>query len=720
MCDIFSREGLNGYKMEEDIIKIIKKNNCDYKTLLKISNQDKITLDNILEKLLKDRTIFINEKNKYTLLTDEYIVGTLKKSSKNVSYIMDNNDKLIIEPDNLHTALKNDLVIAERTSLKSGKIVGIIKRQTNKLVCELKEKNNKLILVPFNGNKEITINVNKNLIKDLVIGDRVYIELDNIADELNNITATKLYKIGNSEDPMCDEYSIAISKGFDTEFKKEALEELKAIPKTVTEEDKKGRYDFTNENIFTIDSITTKDMDDAVSIKKLDNGNYLLGIHIADVAHYIKFGSELFKESMRRGTSTYLGTKVIPMLPKEISNGICSLNENVDRLTKSTIIEYNPKKNKIVNYKIIDSVINSKKKMNYEDINNYFKTGIIDDEYKPYLEDINLLKEFTEIALKARKRKGNLEFESNELKIKTDLYDEKIILGFEKRHVGEAERIIETLMILANETVATDFDKKRFPLIYRIHNNPDEIKLDSTIGIIENLGYKLVRIHNAYGQKAIQSILDDYKGTPEYTIISNLLLRSMAKAKYSTNNEGHFGLALDNYCHSTSPIRRFPDLIVQTLINIFINNEYDNTHWKVLLKELDEISSHSSFKERQADDAEKDYLKLKMAKYMEKHKNEEFEGILLDIDKDNVYIKLDNNIKGILDLTKDFAEAFNIDYPNKTLQCNHSKNKIVLGTRLKLTVTKVDVPQKEIYFDVKEILKNNKNDIKKKELIKKD
>ena len=709
-----------GFKMEDNIIKIIKKNNCDYDTLLKVSKLSEEGLNSILTKLIENRTIFINEKNKYTLLTDEYIIGTLKKSSKGNSYIMDNNSKIFIEPENLHTALKNDLVVVEIIGAKKGKISGIIKRQTNKFVCELKEKNNKLILVPFNGNKEITINVNKNLISDLVIGDRVYIELDNIANELNCVKATKIYKIGNSEDIMCDEYSIAISKGFDVIFSNKALEEVKNIPKTVSNEDKKGRYDFTKENIFTIDSITTKDMDDAISIKKLENGNYLLGIHIADVAHYIKLGSELFKESMLRGTSTYLGTKVIPMLPKEISNGICSLNEKVDRLTKSTIIEYNPKKSKIVNYKIVDSVINSKKKMSYEDINNYFKTGEIDEDYYPYLNDINLLKEFTEKALKARKRKGNLEFESSELKIKTDIYDENNILGFEKRHIGQSEKIIETLMILANETVATDFYNKGFPFIYRIHNNPDELKLDSTIGIIENLGYKLVRIQNAYGQKAIQSILDDYRGTPEYTIISNLLLRSMAKAKYSTNNEGHFGLALDNYCHSTSPIRRFPDLIVQTLINIFINNDYSkNNQGKVLLNKLDEISAHSSFKERQADDAEKDYLKLKMAKYMEKHKNEEFEGILLDVDKENVYIKLDNNIKGLLDLTTDFAEAFSINAYNKNLQCKHSKNKIILGTRLKLAVTKVDVPQKEIYFDVKEILKENKNEnIKKKELVK--
>lgn len=708
--------------MEDEIIKIIKKNSCDFNTIKKISNLEDNDLNNIIISLIDKRKIFLNEKGKYSILTDEYVVGILKKCFKGFSYIIDNNEKIIIDGEYLHTAIKDDLVVVERYGSK-GKVCGILKRKNKKLVCEVKEKKNKLVLIPFNGNKEINISVNKNLLKDLVVGDRVYIELKDKADELNNINATEIFKIGNAEDSLCDEICVAISNGFDIDFPKEALEELKSIPKVVTECDIKNRYDFREENIFTIDSVTTKDMDDAISIRKLENGNYLIGVHIADVAYYIKPQTELFKEALKRGTSVYLGNKVIPMLPKELSNGICSLNEGVDRLTKSTIFEYDPKTNMIVNHKIVDSVICSRKKMSYEDLNNYYKTGQIDEDYIPLLDDINLIREFAYIANKSRKKKGNLEFDSNELKIKTDLYDENNILAFEKRHSGEAEKIIEIFMILANEVVATEFSRKRNPFIYRTHSNPDELKLDSTIGIIENLGYRLVRIQNAYGQKAIQSILEDYKGSPEYTIISNLLLRSMAKAKYSTVNEGHFGLALDNYCHSTSPIRRFPDLIVQTLINIFINNDYSlYNHWRSLIDDLDDIAYHSSYKERKEDDSEKDYLKLKMAKYMEKHKDEEFEGILLDVDKENVFIKLDNNVIGILDYTTDFARAFSVDSRSKTLHCNYSKNKITLGTRLKLKVTKVDVPQKEIYFEIKEIINVkdiNNCDVKKKEMIKK-
>lgn len=705
--------------MEDEIIKTIEKKSCDYNTIKKVSGLDNLLLNKILTKLIDEKKIFLNEKGKYNIITDEYIIATLKKCSKGFSYIKDNDEKIIIEPEYLHTALKDDLVVVERYGSK-GKVSGILKRKNNKLVCELKEKNNKLILVPFNGNKEITINAKKNIINDLIIGDRVYIYLENRADEFNNINVSEVFKIGNSKDVMCDEISIAMSNGFDIDFSEDALEEVKNIPTIVSEEEIGDRYDFRDENIFTIDSITTKDMDDAISIRKLDNGNYLVGVHIADVAYYLKPNMELFKEALSRGTSVYLGYKVFPMIPRELSNGICSLNEKVDRLTKSTIFEFDVKKKKIVNYKIVDSVINSKKKMSYEDLNNYFKTGEIDEDYYPLLKDIDLIREFAYMANKSRKKKGNLEFESNELKVKTDLYDENVIVGFEKRKVSEAEKIIEIFMILANEVVATEFTKRNIPFIYRTHGNPDDIKLDKTIGIIENLGYRLVRIQNANGQKAIQSILDDYKGTPEYTIISNLLLRSMARAKYSTNNEGHFGLALDNYCHSTSPIRRFPDLIVQTLINIFINNDYSkNNHWKSLINDLNDIADHSSYKERKEDDAEKDYLKLKMAKYMSNHIDEEFEGILLDVDKDNVFIKLDNHVKGILDLNTDFGEAFDINYHNKSLECKYSKNRLVLGTRLKLKVSKVNVPQKEIYFEIKEIIKNIDDEVKKKELVKK-
>jgi len=701
--------------MIEDTTKIITKNEVNYNTLievLKLTTDEEIKkLDETLEYLIKEKQIFLNCKNKYELITNNHVIGTLESSSKR-KFVRDNKEKIFIADNDLHTALKYDLVVVERKNGDSGKIVGILNRKNNKLVCEVKEKNGKLVLVPFNGNKELSISLTKEISKELntnyIIGDRVYIVLDNKIDENNTVLATNITKIGHLNDTMNDELAIAITKDFDIDFSKEAMEQAENIPEFVTDEDKVGRVDLTNETIFTIDSISTKDMDDAISIKKLDNGNFELGVHIADVAHYIKPGTPLFNEALKRGTSVYLGDVVIPMIPSKLSNGICSLNEGVERLTKSCIMEINPK-GKIIKYKIQDTVIKSKKKMTYEELNKIFDgIGTDDETYKDFKEELKLAQELSDILSNKKEKRGNLEFESSDIKVKHD--DNDTPFEFVKRSQGISEKIIENFMIVANETVATHFHWRNLPFVYRIHGNPDELKLDNTIELINKLGYRLVRIQNAYGQKAIQSILKDYKGTPEYTIISNLLLRNMSKAKYSTENDGHYALASDNYCHFTSPIRRFPDYIVHSLINIFINNNSKNCFDEETLKM---ICEHSSYKERQADDAERDYIKLKMAKYMEKHKDEEFEGIILDIDKDNVYVKLDNNIKGILDLDCLINQAFEVDIHNRQLKAKHSKQVLKLGTRIKFKVTKVDIPQKEIYFEIKDILKIKNNHTKK-------
>ena len=273
-------------------------------------------------------------------------------------------------------------------------------------------------------------------------------------------------------------------------------------------------------------------------------------------------------------------------------------------------------------------------------------------------------------------------------------------------------------MILANETVATDFYFRDLPFIYRTHDTPEEMRLEDTIEQIKELGLgrQLIKIQNAYGPKAIQSILDYYKETPVYSVVSNLLLRSMSKAKYTTENIGHFALSLDSYCHFTSPIRRFPDLMIHTLVNRFNGKAARYDYLEKLHDELIEIAAHSSYKERQANDAEKDFTKLKMAEFMEEHKDEEFEGMILDVDKDKVFIKLDNNVKCLLDNGGDFALSFDIDTIKKVLLCKYSKQRVKLGTRVLTKVTRVDVPQKEVYLDVKEIIKeNNKSNEKKLE-----
>lgn len=698
--------------MQEEILNLIKKENLTVERIQQKTNLEIEEIEKIIKKLVNEKKIFLNTSKKYEYIKEDYLVGTLEKTSKGSSYVLVNDQKIQISSSNLYTALKNDLVVVEKKYDKQGTIKGILKRKNNKLVCEVKEWNNKLVLVPFNCNSDIHLVTTPKQLNDYIIGDRVYVTLTNESSTDNDIIVRDITKIGHFNDQFNDEIAIAISKDFDIDFSEAAMREAEAIPQTVQEHEKRGRLDLTYENIFTIDSIHTKDMDDAVSIRKLNNGNYELGVHIADVAHYIKPNSHLFKEALRRGTSVYLGEVVIPMIPSILSNGICSLNEGVERLTKSCIMEINPK-GKVLKYKIVDSVIKSKKKMTYEELNQLFDGNPVDESYEPFYEDLSHMRKLSHILTKS---KNNIEFESSDINIKKDVFNDDKILEFEHRHSGEAEKLIENFMIIANETVAQDFYWRDIPFIYRTHDTPEEMRLEDTLEQIKELGLgkKLVRIQNAYGNKAIQSILNQYKETPVYSVVSNLLLRSMAKAKYSTENIGHFALSLDSYCHFTSPIRRFPDLMVHTLINRFNSKNAKYNHLEKLNSELVKIASHSSYKERQADDAEKDYLKLKMAEYMAEHKDEEFEGIILDIDQDKVFIKLDNNVKCLLDSTGDFAISFVPDQYKKTLLCRWSKQKVTLGTRISAKVTTVDIPQKEVYVDIKEILKEqNKQHVKK-------
>lgn len=684
----------------EELVNLLSKNSYQYDELLEKLNLSKDEAKEMLRELTKNKQIYIGLDESINLVKDTDLVGTLDSNSRGEKYVKINNQKIFISNEHLHTALKYDLVVVENYENNQGKVLGIINRQNKSLVCEVISKNRKLMLVPFNAGCDVTIEVNDKMMAYLVEGDRVNVILDTRVDADNIIIVRNMKKIGHKDDPNSDELAIAISKDFDVEFSEMALMQAESIPNVVLEADKLNRVDLTKENIFTIDSIHTKDMDDAISIKRLDNGNYELMVHIADVAHYVKINSPIFNEAAKRATSLYLGDTVIPMIPHKLSNGICSLNEGVERLTKSVKMEIN-KSGKVVSYELFDAVIKSKKKMTYEELNQMFNGEEVDESYYPFYHDLQLMRELSNILNITKKKRGNINFESNEVHIENNEGE----LQFITRRQDEAEELIENFMIIANETVATHFKWLDMPFIYRVHNIPNEFKLEETMELIQNIMPKLIRIKDAYGQKEIQNILKSCEGTPEYSIISNLLLRNMAKAKYSTSNIGHFALALDNYCHSTSPIRRLPDLMIQHSMNLF--NDYNIDSYEFLKEELEKLSYHASYKERQANDAEKDYLKVMMAKYMSEHIGEYFEGTIIDIDNSGVLVKLDNNVRGLLAYTDEFSKTFFVDYTKKELRSIHSKTKAKLGCNIIIKVDSVNIPLKEIYFELIEIQKNH-------------
>jgi ribonuclease R len=373
---------------------------------------------------------------------------------------------------------------------------------------------------------------------------------------------------------------------------------------------------------------------------------------------------------------------------------------------------------KMIDYNVCLSVINSKKKMTYEELCDYFSSNEIEPSYLPFVTKIDEMRFLANLLRTIKENNGYLEFESSETHVKTDPFNNDQIVAFENMVATEADKIIEFFMIACNVTRAYDFTVKSVPILYRVHDKPNDFKLEDTFDLIKELGYgkQIVRLQNAYDPKAIQNILSYYRSSPMFSIISNLLLRSMAKAKDSVENIGHFALCEEHYCHSTAPIRRFPDLTLQYLEDIFCYDGMGYNHINEIREELCDVAEDYNFKERKAKDAERDYAKLKMAQFMDSKIGEEFVGIILDIDKEKVYVKLDNNVRGILDMHSDFGLAFSVDFQRKELICNYSKQKIKLGTQLLLKVSKVNSQQKEIYFTVSDILRNTKtnNNVKKR------
>lgn len=480
--------------MKEKIFDLIHQGMITSERISQLTGLEEDIVNNILNELVAEKRIFLNVKNKYEEITDKYSIGELVKTSPETCYVNVSNRKVKIDSNSLNCALKNDLVVIMENDNNYGEIKGILKRRNNKLVCEVKEDKNKLVLVPFNEKCNITLITSRKLLKDYIIGDLVYINLNNEVNEDNVIVVKDIKKIGHYHDENCVEYAIAISKGFSTSFSEEALLEASLVKDKVMEDEKIGRLDLTKENVFTIDSVHTKDMDDAVSIKKLQNGNYELGVHIADITHYIKPGMKLFKEAVERATSAYLGEVVIPMFPSELSNGIFSLNEGVDRLTKSCIIEIDNCGN-IINYRLEYSVINSKMKMSYEEINELFKGNFI-EEYAPFMDDLINMRALSHILTMKKNNKGYLEFSKNEVNIKKDIYNNDKILGFDNCISEEAEKMVENFMVLANEMIATDFYWRGLPFIYRTHDLPNDIRLDTAVKQIKELGLgkKLIRL----------------------------------------------------------------------------------------------------------------------------------------------------------------------------------------------------------------------------------
>lgn len=680
--------------MGEDILKVIENSKQsgikleDVIGKFKSINEEEIECEVSL--LEKEGKIYKNCNGYYIMLDKDLKISTLYCSHKGRRYVTDNNTIFFVDSKDINGALDFDKVIFRPNEKnKTARVEKIIERQNDIVVAEVISTTNGKILSTINTPEKVNIHIRQGELEKYYDGDRLVVNVESYSTP-NEI----IEKLGNKKEPNIEEATIAASRGFTTKYSKEYLDELAAIPDKVTDEDIKGRLDLRNDVIFTIDSESTKDMDDAISIKVLDNGNYQLGVHIANVSHYIKKGSAIYEDAIKRGNSAYFANSVIPMLHFDISNGICSLNEDVDRLTKSCIMEIN-KKGKVVNYYITDSVIHSKKKMTYEDINKIFEDGVIISEYLPYYDSLKILKELTTILKEKHEKDGYIAFASNEIKTIVDNNDET--LGFKNVHQGIGQEMVEYSMIAANETVAGHVFWMRLPFIYRIHNEPREKRIEEAMEIAKKIGYRFSKIKDMGGSHLLQQVIKQLSVKEEFQALSQFFVKTMPRALYSTENIGHFALALDFYTHFTSPIRRGCDLMVHELLDLY-DKDISYVNFEELEDELAIISEHISYTERQADMVEYEINALRMVKYMRKNIGKTYKARIHDITPLNVQIVLENNVIGTVPI--DFVGGGGFYYMDASKSLKRGKSTYCIGNNVICTVINIDEEDRTVICSI--------------------
>ena len=644
--------------MKEQIVTILNdvhtaKEAIEINDMLGLKTADEYReLQEALNELVDEYVVFYTKKGKYILLKNcpGLKIGRLSVNKKGFGFIiLDKEDDIYVSEKNMNEAIQDDIVLAEvfpSGVRKEAKVIRIIKRELQNLVGEVAFEDDGDAYVKLDDDKkELTIMLTPESVKDCVAGHKVLVK---VIKEVNKhkYIAEVVKIIGHKDDPGTDILSIAYKHGIYEEFGEEVENELLDIPTEVDPKEYNNRRDLTDQVIFTIDGDDTKDIDDAISIKKLDNGNYELGVHIADVSNYVKENTALGDAAYERGTSSYLADTVIPMLPHKLSNGICSLNEGTIRLTMSCVMEID-NKGKIVNYDIFPSYIKSRKKMTYKKVNDIIVRNIVAEDYAEFADDLRMMNDLHHILRKEHTSRGYINFDIDEAKIVQDENGKAIDIV--KRTREEGEMLIEDFMIAANETVASHIYNMDLPFIYRVHDVPKPEKVDEFKTMVNILGYKLTGNINELTPKSMDNILNQLRDKKEFEILSSLLLRSMRKAEYSKDNIGHFGLASKAYTHFTSPIRRYPDLVVHRLLKTYlIEHDMSMTTIQTLDNSLVEIAAHSSEREVASVDAERDVFDMKVAEYMEDHIGEEYEGVIDTITNFGFFVQLPNLVEGLV------------------------------------------------------------------------
>lgn len=672
---------------------------------LKIDDSENELFLKALKELKKDGILFVPKKGAiHAIHPNEWKIGKLCMNNKGYGFVVNRKEKMAIyiPHGKLFDAIHKDTVIVRITKkggqLKhpEGEIISVLSHEITALVGTYQLMDDYGFVIPDDSRFLQEIYIPNDVALQAQPNEKVVVRITEYQKRGRNPVGEIIERLGIKGDKDAELLSVLKEHNIPCEFPLEVLNEAKNMETTIPEYEKERRADYTGKTIFTIDGEDAKDLDDAISIERKENGNYVLGVHIADVSHYVQENSHIDREALKRGTSVYLIDHVVPMLPKELSNGLCSLNPNEEKLAISVIMEIDQKGN-VKKSSFYESVIQSDARLTYQEVTDYLnrKNSSFEEKYPFLVDEIKWLKELTLILQKRREKRGSIDFDFDECVILLDS-DGKVmdVKAYER---GIANKMIEECMLVCNETVAEYFAKRDIPFVYRIHSEPIEEKMETLFNYMEFLEHPL-DWGETIESKNFQSLLNETKEWKEGKAIQLLLLHSMMQARYSPECKGHFGLATPYYTHFTSPIRRYPDLQIHRILKEYLHHAIDSKR-KEQLKEIVQKSSEiSSRRERIAEQAEEEYKQLKKMEWMEAKVEEEFDGIVTDVTEKYLIVTLDNTIEGKISI--DSVKKHGYMYSPNLMAWVNEIGGVYLGDSIRVKVKRVSMEEREIYFDI--------------------
>lgn len=672
--------------------------------ILQVKEEDKSIFTEVIDELLNEYKIVRTNKGRYMLQSPDVMVGEYIGNKRGFGFVKvpDMEEDFFVHESKSMNAFNGDKVLIKTDNKKSGprkeaEVIKIIDHSIKTVVGTFQRNESFGFVIPDNKKIADDIFIKYKFSMGAVTGHKVVCQILNYGSKDKSPEGRVIEIIGHINDPGSDIMSVVRAYDIPVDYPEQVMESLNDIPDEVDPDESSKRRDFRNLDTVTIDGEDAKDLDDAITLS-YENGIYTLGVHIADVSHYVKEKSPLDREALKRGTSVYLIDKVIPMLPHKLSNGICSLNAGTDRLTLSCVMKID-KSGKVIDHEICEGVIRVDERMTYTDV-----AAIIDGEsdapyerYKKLVPMFMLMKELSDIIREARHKRGSIDFDFAETKIILDKNHKPVEISEYDRN--SASKIIEDFMLMANETVAEDYFWQEIPFEYRTHDTPDNDKIEILSHFMKNFGLYFKVSRDKIHPMEVQKLLAKIEGQPYEQMISKMTLRSMKQARYSTECTGHFGLACKYYCHFTSPIRRYPDLQIHRIIKENLHGEMDEKRIKHYRRILPKVAEDNSVKERRAEDAERDVVKLKQIEYMSEHIGEEFDGVISGVTYRNVFVELENTVEGAVNIASLTDDYYDYDEAKYAIIGERTGKTYALGDRVRVRVTACDKIEKRIDFE---------------------